>query len=311
VRGIDTVRTVEEDVTRARHEHVDVAELRGRGGEVLHRCRIGDVEPGGEGLAPAGADLGCDLLAQLDPPGAQHDGVACGRQRLCGGRADARRRAAHRCHPPIGMGRELRTHRVTTVVGRWARPRTLTLCTRRTPSGSTSYSLTRATSSLRTRRDSRRASDAPRQKWRATPKLTSADVSRSRSYRSACGNTASSRLAEPMRSSTRDRAGIVPPSTSTSVVAKRASAWLDVSYRSVSSIHASMRLGSANGLAGWSGLRHAQYHAFPSSLVVVSLPATTMRKRNATISSSSSRSPSTSACVRADTRSSRGVARRS
>ena len=69
-----------------------------------------------------------------------------------------------------------------------------------------------------------------------------------------------------------------------------------------------MRLGSANGLARWSGLRQAQYQALPSSLVVVSLPATTMRNRKPMISSSVSRSPSISASSRADVRSSVGAA---
>lgn len=54
------------------------------------------------------------------------------------------------------------------------------------------------------------------------------------------------------------------------------------------------------------GLRSAQYQAWASSLVVVSLPATTIRNRKLVISSSVRRSPSISAAHSAETRSSPG-----
>ena len=63
-------------------------------------------------------------------------------------------------------------------------------------------------------------------------------------------------------------------------------------------------------LARSSGLRSPQNQAWASSLVVVSLPATTMRNRNPMISSSVRRSPSTSAASSAEVRSSVGSARR-
>ena len=90
------------------------------------------------------------------------------------------------------------------------------------------------------------------------------------------------------------------------VRATRTSIWLEVSKRRVSSTQSGTRDGSAKGLARWSGWRQPQYQALPSSLVVVSLPATTMRKRKAMISSSVSRSPSISATSRAEVRSSVG-----
>ena len=95
-----------------------------------------------------------------------------------------------------------------------------------------------------------------------------------------------------------------------SAVVTRASIWVDVSKRRVSSIQSGTRLGSAKGLARSSGWRHAQYQALPRSLVVVSLPATTIRNRKPMISSSVSRSPSTSVARSAEVRSSVGVARR-
>ena len=116
------------------------------------------------------------------------------RGRVGSGVTDARRRPGRRapgrwirmCR--VSDGRGGGTHRVTTVVGRFANPRTLIEWTRTAPSGSISYvGHPVDTSSRRHTRASSRASDAPRQKCRPTPKLSRADVSRSRSYRSAVG----------------------------------------------------------------------------------------------------------------------------
>ncbi len=87
--------------------------------------------------------------------------------------------------------------------------------------------------------------------------------------------------------------------------------WLDVSYRSVSSTHSGARSGSDSTRRTSVLLRAPQNSALPSSFVVVSLPATTIRNMNPMISSSDSRSPSISASSSAEVRSSVSFARRS
>ena len=71
-----------------------------------------------------------------------------------------------------------------------------------------------------------------------------------------------------------------------------------------------MRAGSAIGLASWSGFCHAHHQALPSSLVVVSLPATTIKNKKPIISSSVSPTPSICAASSSEVRSSCGAARR-
>ena len=101
-----------------------------------------------EGLAAAGADRRGELLAALDAPGAEHDGVpGCG-ERSGGGRADAGGRAGDDGGAALGVGFEaghqpasdatVAPGRGDSVVGIRANPRTLTECTRSRPAGSMS-----------------------------------------------------------------------------------------------------------------------------------------------------------------------------
>ncbi len=80
--------------------------------------------------------------------------------------------------------------------------------------------------------------------------------------------------------------------------------WVEETLRFDTSTQTATCSGSPKGIARWSGLCQAQYQALPSSLVVVSLPATTIRNRKPMISSSVRRSPSISASSSAEVRSS-------
>ena len=77
-------------------------------------------------LAAVGDDLGGGLLEPVEPPGAEHHRVAGRGQRLRGGQPDARRRAGDHGGAALGVRFEPGHQRVTTVVGRAAKPRTLT-----------------------------------------------------------------------------------------------------------------------------------------------------------------------------------------
>ena len=200
-------------------------------------------------------------------------------------------------------------------MGRCAKPRTFTECTRargpRRPRRAHP-----ATSSSSTTRASSRARLAPRQKCRPLPKLSSSaelllvavDV-----VRVGVGEHPLVAVGRPeQQQQLRPRRGDAPCS-STSPWQVRASIWLEASKRSVSSIHGVTR--SVVGVGEHLGLlrrgARPSNSALPSSLVVVSLPATTMRNRNANISSSVRRSPSISTSSSAEVRSSVGCRRRS
>ena len=203
-----------------------------------------------------------------------------------------------------------------TVAGIDAKPRTLTECTRPQRSWSTSTDRARSTSAVSATRASSRARLAPRQKCRPPPKdriWSSSSLSRKMSYSSGRLKTRSSRLAEPRHSSSFEPCGaddavqldvaeqVARQQLARGVVAQRL---LDPRLHQLGVTRA------VETRASCSGCRVRWNSAWPSSLVVVSLPATTIRNRNAMTSSSDSRSPSISASISALVRSSLGWRRR-
>ena len=157
-------------------------------------------------------------------------------------------------------------------------------------SWSTSIRRTRRTSSRSAICDSSRARLAPRQKCRPPPKLSdlrqlvlvAVDVEPVGAGRTPGDHGWPSRPApRPSSPPARpDRAARRP-----AAAAARASGWTG---RSAASPRPTARPGtrSSNTARSWSGFRVRWKTAWPSSLVVVSLPATTIRNRNAMISSS-------------------------
>ena len=84
-------------------------------------------------LAAGGPDLARNDLAHLGPPRPEHHREAIpgqGARRLG---SDARRGAGDHRRPSVRVRLEARHQRRVTVVGRTAKPRTLTECTRTTP----------------------------------------------------------------------------------------------------------------------------------------------------------------------------------
>ena len=92
-----------------------------------------------DGLAAVGDDLGRRLLEPVEPAGPEHHGVPGRGQRQRGGQADAGGGAGDHGGAALGVRREAgASAQGCTVVGRAAKPRTLTEWTRRMPAGSMS-----------------------------------------------------------------------------------------------------------------------------------------------------------------------------
>ena len=139
VVGADLGQLAEVGVAGAGDQHLDVAErVNGVGHERLHRVRVGDVEVEADGLAAVGADLADQVVELLHAAGAERDGKAAGREFDGGGLADAGGRACDDGGPAVGKGGETGHQRTFTVMGRWAKPRTLLECTRTEFASSTS-----------------------------------------------------------------------------------------------------------------------------------------------------------------------------
>src|SRR3954454_8014025 len=135
----DFVQFAEIGITRAGHQDLDVAELLGG---LVHkafdRLRLRDVERQCNGFTAISTDLVDDLLALLHPPGAQRDRKAVSREFDCGGRSDARRRAGNDRGSARRVWIEPGHQETSTVIGRWANPRTLLEWTRTEFASSTS-----------------------------------------------------------------------------------------------------------------------------------------------------------------------------
>jgi hypothetical protein len=135
VVGVGVDRRHRHDIAGVADHDLDRPDRRlGVLGEGRHGRGVAHVEGQGDRLPAGGADLGRGLLAPLDAPGAEHDGVARGGEQHRGRPSDARRRAGDHGGATLGVGRELRHQRAATVVGRAAKPRTLTEWTRAMPS---------------------------------------------------------------------------------------------------------------------------------------------------------------------------------
>ena len=91
-----------------------------------------------DGLAAVGADLADELVELVDAAGAEHDGEAAGGELDGGGLADAGGGAGDDGRSTVGEWGETGHHRAFTVMGRWAKPRTLMEWTRTELASSTS-----------------------------------------------------------------------------------------------------------------------------------------------------------------------------
>ena len=142
VVGADLGQLAEVGVAGAGDQHLDVAErVNGVGHEGLHRVRIGDVEVEADGFAAVGADLADEVVELLHTAGAERDGKAACGEFDGGGLADAGGGAGDDGGSAVGKGGETGHHGPFsdwTVMGRWAKPRTLLEWTRTELASSTS-----------------------------------------------------------------------------------------------------------------------------------------------------------------------------
>ena len=160
---------------------------------------------------------------------------------------------------------------------------------------------------------SRRARLAPRQKCGPpAPKPTCSFGVRRTSKVNGSSKMRSSRLADSYHMTTLSPSVIGTPAISVSAVAVRRKCTTGDAQRTISSVAVGMTPArSAARIARWSSLRVSCSSPWLIALRVVSLPAAESRMKKLAISIGSSRSPSTSACIIAETRSSVGFARRS
>ena len=126
VLGAGLVQPAELGLTRAGHQHLDVAEfLTGPVHERRHGLGVGDIEWQRHGFTAVGADLGGEFLALLHPPRAQGDRETPG-GKFKGSRGPDSRRCAGDQGGPAGRVRVETGHQTfLTVIGRCAKPRTL------------------------------------------------------------------------------------------------------------------------------------------------------------------------------------------
>ena len=186
--GSISTRVPGDDRPGVADQHLDRAELALHGlRERLDAVPVGHVQGRDDRLATGGPDPASDLLELLRPTGPEGDREPGRGEDLGGGRADPGRRSGDHRRPAVGLVVPAHGQRPFTVIGTEAKPRTLTECTRRQPSWSTSSGAHPAYQLVRATRASSRARLAPRQKCRPPPKLSSRDSSsrsRRRSYSS-------------------------------------------------------------------------------------------------------------------------------